>query len=180
MKPTKNSRLNKHNMSAITQKIVPNFWFNDQAEEAVNFYTSIFKNSQILNISHYGLEGQEIHRRPQGSVMTIEFELEGQKFTALNGGPVFKLTEAISLIVNCDTQDEIDYYWEKLSEGGDIRAQQCGWLKDKYGLSWQVVPVELTEMNSDPHTEKTERLMKAVMSMKKFDIIKLRKAFEGL
>jgi len=122
------------------QKINPCLWFNDEAEKAVEFYTSIFSNSRIVSISHYGEAGYEIHRRPAGSVMTVAFELDGQAFTALNGGPIFKFNEAISFQIMCETQKEVDYYWERLSEGGDENAQQCGWLKDKYGLSWQVVP----------------------------------------
>src|SRR5262245_21480115 len=125
------------------KKIAPCLWFDDQAEEAANFYTSIFKNSKIINISRYGKEGFEIHGRPAGSVMTVAFELDGQKFTALNGGPVFKFNEAVSFQVSCQSQEEVDYFWGKLSEGGDKNAQQCGWLKDKYGVSWQIVPTVL-------------------------------------
>jgi predicted 3-demethylubiquinone-9 3-methyltransferase (glyoxalase superfamily) len=122
------------------QRITPCLWFDDQAEEAVKFYTSVFRNSRVGNVTRYGTAGYDQHKRPPGSVMTVDFELDGQAFTALNGGPVFKFNEAISLQVNCETQEEIDYYWDKLSEGGDEEAQQCGWLKDKYGVSWQVVP----------------------------------------
>lgn len=130
----------------VIQRITPCLWFDDQAEAAVAFYTSIFKHSKILSVSRYGEAGQEVHGKPPGTVMTIAFELDGQTFTALNGGPVFKFTEAISFQVNCETQEEVDYYWEKLSHGGDEEAQQCGWLKDRYGASWQVVPRVLVEM----------------------------------
>lgn len=150
------------------QKITPNLWFDNQAEEAVKFYTSIFKDSRIGKISRYGKAGQEIHGMPEGTVLTIEFYLNGQQFKALNGGPHFKFNEAISLIVNCETQEEIDYYWGKLSEGGDEKAQQCGWLKDKYGVSWQIVPTALGELMSDP--EKSESVMTTLLQMKKLDI----------
>ena len=133
---------------ANMQKISANLWFDRQAEEAVNYYMSIFRNSRIIRVTYYGEEGHDIHKMPAGSVMTIEFELEGQTFVALNGGPVFKFNEAVSFIVNCDTQAEIDYYWDKLSRDGDKNAQQCGWLKDKFGLSWQIVPSTLSEMFS--------------------------------
>jgi len=138
----------------VTQKITPCLWFDDQAEEAVDFYTAIFKKSRIANITRYGEAGHDVHGKPAGTVMTVAFELDGQTFTALNGGPIFKFNEAISSQVNCDTQEEVDYYWEKLSEGGDEKAQQCGWLKVKYGVSWQVVPRVLPEMITDPDTEK--------------------------
>lgn len=160
-------------------KISASLWFNTEAEEAAKFYTSVFKNSKLGKIARYGKEGFELHQRPEGSVMTIEFELEGQKFIGLNGGPVFKFNESVSFIVNCDTQEEIDYYWQKLSEGGDEKAQQCGWLKDKFGLSWQVVPVSLDDMISDKATEKSERVMKALMQMKKLDIVELEEAYEA-
>ena len=137
------------------QKITPCLWFDNQAEEAANFYTSIFKNSKIGNITRYGKEGYEIHGRKEGTVMTLDFEIEGKKFTALNGGPVFKFNEAISFVVHCETQKEVDYYWEKLSEGGDEKAQQCGWLKDKYGVSWQIVPEVLSKLVGDPASEKS-------------------------
>src|SRR5687767_5911399 len=133
---------------ATMQKITSNLWFDTQAEEAANHYVSIFKNSSIGKTTHFGKEGYEIHKMPEGTVMTVEFTIEGQKFVALNGGPIFKFNEAISFIVNCETQEEIDYYWNKLSEGGDKKAQQCGWLKDKYGLSWQVVPTILDDLIS--------------------------------
>ena len=162
-----------------TQRIAPCLWFEDQAEEAARFYAGIFKNSKIGKISRYGEAGREIHRRPPGSVMTVAFELDGQEFTALNGGPVFKFNEAISLQVNCKDQKEVDYYWEKLGEGGDERAQQCGWLKDKYGVSWQVVPTARTDMFSDPKSEKSQRAMTALLQMKKLDIAKLEQAYNG-
>ena len=161
------------------QKITPCLWFDNQAEEAANFYTSIFKNSKIGNITRYGKEGYEIHGREAGTVMTVDFEIEGQRFTCLNGGPVFKFNEAISFVVHCKTQKEVDYYWEKLSEGGDEKAQQCGWLKDKYGVSWQIVPDVLDEMLRDKDQNKSERVMKSFLQMKKIDIEGLKKAYEG-
>ena len=160
------------------QKISPCLWFNDNAEEAVKFYASIFKNSQVGNVTRYGKEGYEIHKKKEGSVMTIDFEIEGQKFLALNGGPIFKFNEAISFQIFCDTQEEIDYYWDKLSEGGDKNAQVCGWLKDKYGVSWQVVPVTLIKMLQDKDSNKTERVMKAMLQMNKLDIDALTKAYQ--
>jgi len=164
---------------AKMQKISSNLWFDRQAEEAVNFYLSIFKDSRILRISRYGKEGKEIHKMPAGTVMTIEFELEGQVFTALNGGPVFKFNEAISFIVNCDTQSEIDYYWDRLSEEGDKKSQQCGWLKDKYGLSWQIVPRSMAKMIADTNAKRSEAVMKVMLKMKKLDIEKLEEAYNG-
>lgn len=164
-------------MQTNIQKITPCLWFDNQAEEAANFYTSVFKNSRIGKISRYGKEGFEIHGRPEGSVMTVEFEIEGQAFTALNGGPVFKFNEAVSFQVNCETQEEVDYYWKKLSGGGDEQAQQCGWLKDKYGLSWQIVPTVLGKMLNDPDPVKSERVMKAMLQMKKLDIGTLKQAY---
>jgi len=152
------------------KKISPCLWFDHQAEEAANFYTSIFKNSKIVNIARYGKEGFEIHGRPAGSVMTVAFEIDGQKFTALNGGPVFKFNEAISFQVSCDSQEELDDYWVKLSEGGDKNAQQCGWLKDKYGVSWQIVPAVLEKLLNSSDPKKSERVMKVLLQMKKLDI----------
>jgi len=163
----------------ILQKIAPCLWFDEQAEEAAKFYTSIFRNSKVLNITRYGEAGHEIHGRAAGTVMTVLFELEGQLFTALNGGPLFKFNEAISFQINCETQKEVDYYWEKLSKGGDKKAQQCGWLKDKFSVSWQVVPTALNEMVSDPDSEKSQRAMTAMLQMKKLDIGKLKKAYDG-
>ena len=159
------------------QKITPCLWFDDQAAQAAKFYTEIFKNSRINKVSRYGKEGYEIHHRPEGSVMTVAFELDGQAFTAVNGGPVFKLNEAISFQVDCATQEEVDYYWEKLSEGGDEKAQQCGWLKDKYGLSWQIVPRVLVEMLNDPDAKKSQRVMAAMLKMKKIEIETLKRAY---
>lgn len=159
--------------------IVPCLWFDDNAEEAAAFYTSIFGNSRICRTSRYGREGHEVHGRPEGSVLTVEFELDGQAFTALNGGPVFRFNEAISFQVSCDTQEEVDYYWERLSEGGDDKAQQCGWLKDRFGVSWQVVPSILSEMLRDPDPAKSERVMAAMLQMKKLDIAGLRRAYDG-
>ncbi|PMR68308.1 VOC family protein [Halomonas heilongjiangensis] len=161
------------------QKITPCLWFDDQAEEAAEFYTGIFKNSRITNISRYGEAGQEIHGRPPGTVMVAAFELEGQAFTALNGGPVFQFNEAISLQIDCESQQEVDHFWEKLSEGGDPNAQQCGWLKDKYGLSWQVIPRVLIEMLGDPDHEKSQRVFQAMLGMKKIDIAELERAYAG-
>jgi predicted 3-demethylubiquinone-9 3-methyltransferase (glyoxalase superfamily) len=163
----------------ISQKISPCLWFDNQAEQAANFYISIFKNSKIIQISRYGDVGQEVHGRAPGSVMTVAFELDGQAFTALNGGPIFKFNEAISFQIYCDTQQEVDHYWDKLSAGGDPKAQQCGWLKDKYGLSWQVVPRILIDMITDPDSRKSERVFGAMLQMKKIDIEKLKKAYAG-
>jgi predicted 3-demethylubiquinone-9 3-methyltransferase (glyoxalase superfamily) len=155
------------------QKITPFLWFDGQAEEAMNFYVSIFKNSKVVSVSRYGEAGPG----PKGTVMTAAFQLDGQGFVALNGGPHFKFTEAISFVIDCKTQEEVDYYWEKLSEGGDEKAQQCGWLKDKYGLSWQVVPTALVEMLQDKDPKKSERVMQAMLQMKKIDIHALRQAY---
>ena len=163
----------------VGQKITPCLWFDDEAEAAVTFYTGIFRNSKVVSVSRYGEAGHEIHGKPAGTVLTVAFELEGQAFTALNGGPVFKFNEAISFQVDCETQEEVDYYWEKLSEGGDPKAQQCAWLKDKYGVSWQVVPRVLVEMMSDPDSEKSGRAMEAMLQMKKIDIAELKRAYGG-
>ena len=162
-----------------TQRITPCLWFDDQAEEAATLCTSIFPGSRIVTVSRYGEAGREVHGRPPGSVMVVAFELERQAFTALNGGPVFKFNEAISLQVSCRTQEEVDHYWEKLSHGGDEQAQQCGWLKDRYGLSWQIVPVALMEMMGDPDPVKSGRVMQAMLQMKKIDIKGLRQAYSG-
>lgn len=164
---------------AITQRITPCLWFENQAEEAAQFYTSIFKNSKITNTTRYSESGQEIHGQTPGSVLTVAFEIDGQTFTALNGGPLFKFTEAVSFQINCETQEEIDYYWEKLTPGGDEEAQQCGWLKDRFGLSWQVVPTRMEEMFKDADSEGAKRAMNAMMKMKKIDINELERAFEG-
>jgi predicted 3-demethylubiquinone-9 3-methyltransferase (glyoxalase superfamily) len=160
------------------QKIIPCLWFDGKAEEAAKFYVSIFKEAKIGDVIRYGKEGYEIHRGEAGSVLTVEFEIEGQKFVALNGGPIFKFNEAISFQVRCETQKEVDYYWEKLSEGGDEQAQRCGWLKDKYGVSWQIVPTVLGKMLQDKDTKKSDRVMKALLQMRKLDIMTLRKAYE--
>jgi predicted 3-demethylubiquinone-9 3-methyltransferase (glyoxalase superfamily) len=160
------------------QKIIPCLWFDDKAEEAAKFYASIFKNSKIGDVSRYGKEGYEFHGKEDGTVMTVDFEIEGQKYVALNGGPIFKFNEAISFQVHCETQKEVDYYWEKLSEGGDEKAQQCGWLKDKFGVSWQIVPVVLTKMLQDKDAKKSQRVMKALLQMRKLDIKTLTQAYE--
>ena len=159
----------------LTERIAPCLWFDSQAEEAAKFYVSVFKNSRIVSVARYGKAGQETHHRPPGSVMTVGFELDGQSFTALNGGPVFTFNEAVSLQINCETQQEIDYYWDKLSSGGDPRAQQCGWLKDKYGLSWQVVPTVLPELLKDQDSARGARAMEAMLRMKKIDIGELQR-----
>ena len=163
----------------ISQKITPCLWFDDQTEEAVEFYTSIFRNSRIVKTTRYREAGYDVHGKPAGTVMAVAFELDGQAFTALNGGPIFKFNEAISFQVNCETQEEVDYFWEKLTEGGDEKAQQCGWLKDKYGVSWQIVPAVLLEMIDDPNSEKSQRAMKAMLQMKKIDIDTLKRAYDG-
>jgi predicted 3-demethylubiquinone-9 3-methyltransferase (glyoxalase superfamily) len=164
-------------MPHTLQKITPFLWFNDQAEEAAKFYVSIFKNSRIKGTARYDGEAAQAAGRPKGSVMTVQLDLDGQEFVALNGGPVFKFTEAISFVVNCETQQEIDHFWEKLSAGG--QEVECGWLKDKFGVSWQVVPTALGEMLQDKDPEKPKRVMAAVMKMKKLDIAALRNAYEG-
>jgi predicted 3-demethylubiquinone-9 3-methyltransferase (glyoxalase superfamily) len=162
-----------------SEKIVPCLWFDTQAEEAARFYTSVFKNSKLGTISRYSDAGHEVHGRAAGTVMTVEFELGGRKFTALNGGPHFKFNEAISFQIMCQDQEEVDHYWTKLSQGGDPSAQQCGWLKDKFGLSWQVVPTPLLEMLTDPDREKADRTMEAMLQMKKLDIAELERAHDG-
>ncbi|HZO86604.1 MAG TPA: VOC family protein [Verrucomicrobiae bacterium] len=158
------------------QKITPFLWFDNQAEEAAKFYTCIFKNSKITDIARYGEAGAKVSGRAKGSVMTVSFELDGQEFTALNGGPVFKFTEAVSFVVNCKTQKEVDELWEKLSAGGE--KSQCGWLKDKYGLSWQIVPTVLTEMLQDKDPGKSERVMQAMLKMQKLDIETLKQSYQ--
>jgi predicted 3-demethylubiquinone-9 3-methyltransferase (glyoxalase superfamily) len=164
-------------MPHIKQKLTPCLWFDTQAEQAAHFYTSIFDNSQIKQISRYGKAGREVHGRQPGSVMVVEFELEGQTFTALNGGPRFKFNEAVSFQVMCETQDEIDRFWTRLSEGG--HEGQCGWLKDRFGLSWQIVPSALPHMMTNARAEQLERVMDAVMKMKKFDVAALQGAYAG-
>jgi predicted 3-demethylubiquinone-9 3-methyltransferase (glyoxalase superfamily) len=168
----------RESMNNKISKITTNLWFDKQAEEAAKFYISIFKNSQLGRITRYGNERHD-QETPVGRVMTVEFQLEGQTFVALNGGPQYKFTEAISFIVNCDSQEELDYYWEKLSEGGDEKAQVCGWLKDQFGVSWQIIPSNLTEMISSPDPGKSERVMKAMLQMKKMDIQTLKEAYKG-
>lgn len=163
----------------MIQTITPCLWFSDEAEEAARLYTSIFKNSRIKSITRYGKAGFEVHQRPAGSVLTVDFELDGQPFTALNGGPVFKFNEAVSLQVICETQQEIDYHWEKLTAGGDPDAQQCGWLKDRYGLSWQVAPAALHEMLKDERSAGAHRAMEAMLRMKKLDLAALQRAYDG-
>ena len=157
-----------------TQRITPFLWFDHQAEEAATFYTSVFGNSRIVTTTRYDKQSAKASGQPEGSVMTVAFQLDGQDFTALNGGPQFKFSEAISFVVNCDTQQEIDHYWIHLSKGGDASAQVCGWLKDRFGVSWQVVPTELPALLSDP--EKSGRVMAALMTMKKLDLDELRRA----
>lgn len=167
------------------QKISSCLWFNDQAEEAANYYVSVFQNSsasargksEIGKIARYGEAAAEVSGKPKGSVMTVSFRLDGQEFIALNGGPEFKFSEALSLVINCESQEEVDYFWNKLSEGGDPKAQICGWLKDKYGLSWQVTPTLLEELLDDPDPVKAERVMKAMLGMKKIYIQELKDAY---
>lgn len=166
-------------MQNIVQRITPFLWFDHQAEEAANFYVSIFDNSRVLTVTRYGEAGAKASGRREGTVMTVAFQLDGQQFVAMNGGPHFKFSEAVSFVVNCASQEEVDHYWRKLSAGGDPKAQQCGWLKDKYGVSWQVVPAVLAELLSDPDPEKSQRVMKAILQMKKIDIAGLKRAHEG-
>src|SRR5207249_9973598 len=161
-------------MTIIAQKITPFLWYDNQAEEAMNFYVSIFKNSRVLGVTRYGKSGPG----PEGSVLTAAFELEGQKFTALNGGPRFKFNESVSFVVNCETQQEVDYFWEKLTADGGEESQ-CGWLKDKFGVSWQVVPTVLIDMLHDKDSEKSERVTAAMLQMKKIDTEKLKAAYGG-
>jgi predicted 3-demethylubiquinone-9 3-methyltransferase (glyoxalase superfamily) len=158
------------------QKFTPCLWFDGQAEEAANFYVSLFKNSKVLGVARYGEAGAKVSGRPAGSAMTVKFQLQGQEFVALNGGPQFKFTEAISFMVDCESQAEIDDLWEKLSAGGE--KGPCGWLKDKYGLSWQIVPTVLGEMMQDKDPKKTERVMGALLQMQKLDIAALKRAYE--
>ena len=161
-------------------KITNCLWFDKQALEAAKFYVSVFKKgSKILDVSYYGKEGREVHGMPEGTVLVAEFSLRGQRFTALNGGPLFKFTEAISLQVHCKDQKEIDHFWKKLAQGGDPKAQQCGWLKDKYGVSWQIVPAAMKKWMSDKDPRRADRVMKAFLPMKKLDIKTIQKAYEG-
>jgi predicted 3-demethylubiquinone-9 3-methyltransferase (glyoxalase superfamily) len=158
----------------MQQKIVPNLWFDTEAEEAASFYTSVFERSRIVNVTHYTEAGP----REAGMVMTVEFELDGQRFVGINGGPEFEFDEAVSFQISCETQEEVDHYWERLSEGGE--ESQCGWLKDKYGLSWQVVPTGMEELFSDPDPARAERAMKAMLGMRKLDIAALRSAADDV
>jgi predicted 3-demethylubiquinone-9 3-methyltransferase (glyoxalase superfamily) len=162
---------------ATMQKITPTFWFNGNAVEAVKFYTSVFKNSKMGRMTRYGKAGFEFHHQPEGSPMTVEFELEGQKFLALNAGPDAKFNKAVSFIIHCDSQEEIDYYWGKLSENGDPAAQDCGWLQDQFGMTWQVMPANLPDLIADP--EKAELVLSALTTMKKPDIDALHRAYKG-
>ncbi|HET7374754.1 MAG TPA: VOC family protein [Gemmatimonadaceae bacterium] len=164
---------------ANLHRITPCLWFDDQGEQAAKFYIAIFPNSRITTVSRYSEAGFEIHHRPAGSVMVVAFELDGQSFTALNGGPVFKFNEAISLQVNCANQEEIDYYWDRLSAGGDPKAQQCGWLKDRFGVSWQVVPNFMDELFADAQSAGAQRAMNVMLGMKKIDIAAMRRAYDG-
>jgi predicted 3-demethylubiquinone-9 3-methyltransferase (glyoxalase superfamily) len=164
-------------MAIASTTIMPCLWFDTEAEQAVKFYCSVFKNSKLGRVSRYGKEGQEIHGREAGSVMTVDFELEGIKFVALNGGPQFKFDEAISFQIHCKDQAEVDYFWSKLTQGGS--EGPCGWLKDKFGLSWQVVPTALIEMILDSDAKKVGRVTSAFLQMKKFDIAALKQAFDG-
>lgn len=165
-------------ISNQNQKITTNLWFDSEAEAAAKYYTSIFKNSQLGRITYYTKDGFEFHQKPEGSVMTVEFVIEGQEFMALNGGPIFQFNESISFIVNCETQEEVDHYWDKLTEGGDEKAQACGWLKDKFGVSWQVVPTVLNDMMLDPDPAKASRVTLAMFQLKKLDIAPLKAAYE--
>ncbi|MCW1914253.1 VOC family protein [Luteolibacter sp. GHJ8] len=164
---------------SLRSKISPCLWFDGQAEPAARFYTSVFKNSKIENISYYSDVGKEHHGQESGTVMAVGFQIEGQTFTALNGGPIFKISEAISFQIDCETQEEVDYYWDKLNEGGDPSCQACGWLKDQFGVSWQVVPAALLEMMLDPDAAKVRRVTATMMEMKKLDIAALKAAYDG-
>ena len=167
-------------MPQLQHRLQPCLWFDGQAEPAARFYTSIFPQSRLGPLSYYAEAGQDQHGQTPGSVMSVSFELLGQPMLALNGGPIFKFTEALSLMVLCDTQDEIDHYWNALSQGGDPGAQQCGWLKDRYGLSWQITPAAFAEWITSPDRAAVERYMSAMMTMKKLDLAPLRRAFEGI
>ncbi len=162
----------------ITRKITPFLWFDDQAEQAAKFYASIFKNSRIKSVHRYNKTGAKASGRPKGSVMTVSFQLAGQDFTALNGGPVFKFNESLSFVVNCANQEEVDYFWRRLTSGGG-KQSQCGWLKDRYGLWWQIVPVEVIRMLSDKNPDRSARVMEVLLSMQKIDLAKLRRAYAG-
>jgi predicted 3-demethylubiquinone-9 3-methyltransferase (glyoxalase superfamily) len=161
------------------RSITPCLWFDRQAEEAAAFYTGIFERSKILTVTRYGEAGREVHGMPPGTVLTVAFELDGHRFTALNGGPVFVFNGAISFQVDCESQEAVDFYWERLSEGGDPSAHQCGWLEDKFGVSWQIVPTVLPEMLADADSERSQRVMQAMLQMKKLDIAGLKRAYAG-
>lgn len=163
-------------MSKLQQRITPCLWFDNQAEAAANSYTGIFKNSKIKKISRYTEAGHDAHHKPAGSVMTVEFELDGQTFTALNGGPEFRFNEAVSFQIHCKTQEDIDYFWERLTPGGDPKAQVCGWLKDRYGVSWQVFPDRLPQLLADDDRERAARVMNAMLKMKKIDLNEIERA----
>jgi predicted 3-demethylubiquinone-9 3-methyltransferase (glyoxalase superfamily) len=165
-------------MPIAKHTITPCLWFDTQAEEAAKFYCSVFKNSKLGKISRFPNAGQDVHHKPAGSVMTVEFELDGQPFVALNGGPQFKFDEAVSFQVYCETQRDIDHYWDRLTEGGGAEGP-CGWLKDKFGLSWQVVPARIPEMMTDADPQKSARVMDAFMKMKKLDIATIERAYAG-
>jgi predicted 3-demethylubiquinone-9 3-methyltransferase (glyoxalase superfamily) len=160
-------------------KIVPCLWFDGEGEQAARFYTEVFPNSRVLHVERFPPTGQEVHGQPAGKVMIVSFELDGQAFTALNGGPQFKFTEAISLQVMCDSAEEVDHFWEKLGAGGPVEAQQCGWLKDRFGLSWQIVPKRFLELMADADKAKVTRMFAAMMNMKKLDLPELQRAFDG-
>lgn len=162
---------------ASVHRISIGLWFDSEAFEAAQFYTSIFQHSSIGKVTRYGKEGFEFHHKPEGSVLTVEFTLDGSTFVALNGGPLVHFSQAVSFIVNCADQEEVDYFWEKLSEGGDPAAQQCGWLKDKFGIFWQIIPDEMIDMLTDPNTEKSQKVMAAMLLMKKIDLATLKQAF---
>ncbi len=166
-------------MSTNNPPITPCLWFDNQAEEAAKYYVSIIKNSRIIKVTRYGKEGFEIHKHPEGSVMTVEFELNGQPFTGLNGGPIFKFNESISFQLFCETQEEVNDIWDKLIKGGDESDQQCGWLKDKFGLSWQIIPIGMDELINGADPEGSGRAMNAMLKMKKLNIYELRKAYKG-
>lgn len=166
-------------MQARFQRITPFLWFDGQAEEAATFYTSIFDNARVTDTTRYGKEAAQATGRPEGSAMTVVFELDGQTFTAINGGPQFRFNEAVSLVVNCRDQDEINHYWDRLSEGGDEKAQVCGWLKDRYGLSWQVVPAGMERILRDPDPDRAQRAMAAMMKMTKLDMAELQRAADA-
>jgi predicted 3-demethylubiquinone-9 3-methyltransferase (glyoxalase superfamily) len=166
-------------MTLHAARIAPCLWFDSEAEDAARFYTSVFPNSGTKRVTRYGKEGFEVHGRPEGSVMTVDFVLDGHPFTALNGGPAFTFNEAVSFQVLCTTQEEVDQYWERLSDGGDPAAQQCGWLKDRFGVSWQVVPVQVQELLDSPDPARRGRVMEALLAMKKLDIAGLEQAAEG-